>query len=205
MAGSRTKKTGSRSSARLAGRNSASPPGSSDSSVSSFETEERPITVPSGAPSSPKAFSRHLGPLLRAASERLGGSASSEAPQLSPIHHHSERTPGVSDNSQPHEQRIIPNSTPARLNRSESFGSRSPSPPIFHTGGNSPLQQLDPPGEDTLSWLSLDHRSDLFYFGVKSRLVCSSLFRFGFNSSPKLRTLLRPESDYEKTRVAISC
>ena len=52
---------------------------------------------------------------------------------------------------------------------------------------------------------SLDHRSDLFYFGVKSRLVCSSLFRFGFNSSPKLRTLLRPESDYEKTRVAISC
>ena len=140
MAGSRTKKTGSRSSARLAGRNSASPPSSSDSSVSSFETEERQITVPSGAPSSPKAYSRHLEPLLRAASERLGASASSEAPQLSPIHHRSERTPGVSDNSQPHEQRIITNSTPARLNRSESFRSRSPSPPIFHTGGNSPLQ-----------------------------------------------------------------
>ena len=101
MAGSRTKKTGSRSSARLAGRNSASPPGSSDSSVSSFETEERQITVPSGAPSSPKAYSRHLEPLLRAASERLGGGASSEAPQLSPIHHHPERTPGPSRENLP--------------------------------------------------------------------------------------------------------
>ena len=30
----------------------------------------------------------------------------------------------------------------------------------------------------------MDHRSDLFYFGVKSRLVRSLLFRFGFNSSP---------------------
>jgi hypothetical protein len=29
--------------------------------------------------------------------------------------------------------------------------------------------------------------SDLFYFGVKSRLVRSSLFRFGFNSSHKMR------------------